>query len=143
MRNPAQCCSQMRFWSSVRMGRKSFILSGEALGALLPLNVCWRFMNLHMHFGRGTEETETVIGAFAPGWLGHLGSPSAAKQHLPCPHANHRQRSRQQLQRWFWKWYPNARLDQVSSQGETQNTCSKDSYCYWMLFQLFLSKNNS
>lgn len=60
------------------MGRKNFIPSGEALGALLPLNVCWSFLNLHMHFGRGTEETETVIAAFAPDWLGHLGSSSAA-----------------------------------------------------------------
>lgn len=89
------------------MERESFILSGEALGALLPLNVCRGFMNLHLHFGSGTEETEIDIAAFDPDWLGHLGCSSAAKQHLPYPHANHRQRSRQQLQRWFWKWQPN------------------------------------
>lgn len=69
------------------MGSKSVIPSGEALGALPPLNACWRFMNLHTHLGRGTEETETVIAAFAPDWLGHLRSSSAAKQHLPYLHA--------------------------------------------------------
>lgn len=28
-------------------------------------------MDIHMHFGRGIEETKLVIAAFAPDWLGH------------------------------------------------------------------------
>lgn len=56
---------------------------GEAIGALLALNVSGRFVYIHMHFGRGIAETELVIAAFAPDWLGHLSSSLAAKQHPP------------------------------------------------------------
>lgn len=76
-RNPAQDCTQLRLWGGNSTPR------GEAIGALLPLNVSGRFVYIPMHFGRGIAETELVIAAFAPDWLGHLSSSLAAKQHPP------------------------------------------------------------
>lgn len=60
---------------------ESFTLRGEAIGALLPLNISGRFMDIHRRYGRGIGETELVIAAFAPVSLGHLSSSLAAKQH--------------------------------------------------------------